>query len=107
MGLGRLAGRLPADALRLRADGADRPRRRQGGPVSDERRDDEGRDEPAGPSEEEEKGLGLTEEFARLEQEIRREVGGEGDDDPSVEEEPADDEPDAGEPAAEEEHVAE
>jgi len=75
--------------------------------VSDERRDDEGRDEPAGPSEEEEKGLGLTEEFARLEQEIRREVGGEGDDDPSVEEEPADDEPDAGEPAAEEEHVAE
>ena len=47
--------------------------------MSDERRDDEGRDEPAGPSEEEEKGLGLTEEFARLEQEIRREVGGEGD----------------------------
>ena len=51
--------------------------------MSDERRDDEGRDEPAGPSDEEEKGLGLTEEFARLEEEIRREVGGEGDDSPT------------------------
>jgi len=68
--------------------------------VSDERRDDEGRDESADPSEEEEKGLGLTEEFARLEEEIRREVGSEGDD-PSAREQPAE-EPDAGESAADE-----
>jgi LCP family protein required for cell wall assembly len=73
--------------------------------VSDERRDDEGRDEPAGPSDEEEKGLGLTEEFARLEEEIRREVGGEGDDSPT-EAQPAGDEPDAGEPVAAEEQVS-
>jgi polyisoprenyl-teichoic acid--peptidoglycan teichoic acid transferase len=72
--------------------------------VSDERRDDEGRDEPAGPPEEEEKGLGLTEEFARLEEEIRREVGGESE--PAGEEEPAGDEPGAGEPAADAEEPA-
>ena len=79
--------------------------------MSDERRDDEGRDEPAGPPEEEEKGLGLTEEFARLEDEIRREVAGEpesgGEEEPSGgEEEPPGDEHDAGEPAAADEPVA-
>jgi len=45
--------------------------------MSDERRDDERPDAPAGPPEDhDEQGLGLTEEFARLEEEIRREVGG-------------------------------
>jgi polyisoprenyl-teichoic acid--peptidoglycan teichoic acid transferase len=46
--------------------------------VTDERHDEGDREEPIGPPDErEEKGLGLTEEFARLEEEIRREVGGE------------------------------
>ena len=52
--------------------------------MSDDRPDEQGKDgagdadeNVAGPPEErEEKGLGLTEEFARLEQEIQREVGG-------------------------------
>jgi len=35
-------------------------------------------DVPAHPEDQEEKGIGLTEEFARLEQEIKREVSGEG-----------------------------
>jgi len=75
--------------------------------VTDERRDDRpGEDATGPPEEQEEKGLGLTEEFARLEEEIRREVGGE----PSpaeAEVEPAAaaeaaaaDEPAAAEPAA-------
>ena len=52
--------------------------------MSDDRPDEQGNDgagdadeNVAGPPEErEEKGLGLTEEFARLEPEIQREVGG-------------------------------
>jgi hypothetical protein len=47
--------------------------------VSDERRDDEGRDEPAGPSDEEEQGHRQNQAVAPLEEEYRREVGGERD----------------------------
>ncbi|MEZ5154794.1 MAG: LCP family protein [Solirubrobacterales bacterium] len=44
--------------------------------MSDEERRDEGAGGAGPPEEREEKGLGLTEEFARLEEEIRREVSG-------------------------------
>lgn len=84
--------------------------------MSDEPRDDEegtssADDVPAHPEEQEEKGIGLTEEFARLEQEIQREVRGEGEEPGSEEPQGADEpeqhpdpEPDAGDadqPAAE------
>ena len=64
----------------------------------DPKGEDEDRDVPAGPPEDqEEMSLGLTEEFARLEEEIRREVGGEPG---SGEEQGAEEEPQPTEPAA-------
>jgi LCP family protein required for cell wall assembly len=74
--------------------------------VSAEDRDEKGEGGTDPLEEREEKGLGLTEEFARLEQEIRREVGGDAERPGQPAEEaspPADEEPaaDAAEPAAE------
>jgi LCP family protein required for cell wall assembly len=61
--------------------------------VSEDRPEQGGEgDVPGPPEEQEEKGLGLTEEFARLEEEIQREVGGApdpGDQEHADEEEPA------------------
>ncbi len=69
--------------------------------MSDDERSEEDESAAGPPSEHEEKGLGLTEEFARLEEEIRREVGGEPAADQPRAEQPAA-EPPAAEPAAEE-----